>query len=79
MDNQQKTVAQKRNFKTLVPAVATGAMVLSGSAFAEGGDLSTDAVAQISGGSTTLTAVGLAIIGVVAGIWVIRKVIGMIR
>ena len=64
----------------LLPAsgIVTALMVTAGSAFAED-DLATGATASISGGSTTLQTVGIAIIGVVAGVWVIKRVIGLIR
>lgn len=84
-ENQVKTVvAEKRGIRYLVPAVATSALVLSGQVMAEVGDdplanLGTDAVATIKGGVPTLMLVGVAIIGVAAAIWVVRKVIGMIR
>ena len=48
-------------------------------ALAEAGDLATGATGAISGSSGTLQTVGIAIIGVVAGIWVIKRVIGLIR
>jgi len=69
--------------KILLPVVATSALALSGTAFAEGTvdltSLATDATTTISSGLPTLISVGIAIIGVAAGIWVVRKVIGMIR
>ena len=54
-------------------------MVSAGSTFAVEGDLATGATSAISGGSSTLQTVGIAIIGVVAGVWVIKRVIGLIR
>ena len=59
-------------------AVGTTALVAVGSAFAEG-DLATGATTAISGGSATLTTVGITIISVVAGVWVIKRVIALIR
>lgn len=59
--------------------VATTALVATGSAFAVEGDLATGATSAISGGSSTLQTVGIAIIGVVAGVWVIKRVIALIR
>ncbi|MFT0696672.1 major capsid protein [Acinetobacter bereziniae] len=59
--------------------VGTTALVAVGSAFAADGDLATGATTAISGGSSTLQTVGIAIIGVVAGVWVIKRVIALIR
>lgn len=64
--------------KALPVVLGTGLMVAAGSAFAEG-DLATGATTAISGGSGTLQTVGIAIIGVVAGVWVIKRVIALIR
>ena len=72
-----KTQVQQKN-KTLPIALCTALMVATGSAFAEG-DLATGATSAISGGSGTLQTVGIAIIGVVAGVWVIKRVIALIR
>ena len=72
-----KTQVQQKN-KTLPIALGTALMVATGSAFAEG-DLATGATSAISGGSGTLQTVGIAIIGVVAGVWVIKRVIALIR
>lgn len=72
-----KTQVQQKN-KTLPVALGTALMVATGSAFAEG-DLATGATSAISGGSGTLQTVGIAIIGVVAGVWVIKRVIALIR
>lgn len=72
-----KTQVQQKN-KTLPVALGTALMVATGSAFAEG-DLATGAISAISGGSGTLQTVGIAIIGVVAGVWVIKRVIALIR
>ena len=72
-----KTQVQQKN-KALPVALGTALMVATGSAFAEG-DLATGATSAISGGSGTLQTVGIAIIGVVAGVWVIKRVIGLIR
>lgn len=79
MDNQK---LQTRGIRTLVPAIATGAMVLSGSAMAAEGDLAslgTGAIETIKSASPTLIMVGLAVIGVAATIYVILRVKGMIR
>lgn len=73
-----KTYPKTQN-KVLPVALGTGLMVAAGSAFAEGGDLATGATTAISGGSSTLQTVGIAIIGVVAGVWVIKRVIALIR
>ena len=54
-------------------------MVSAGSAFAVEGDLATGATTAISGGSATLNNVGIAIIGVVSAVWVIKRVIALIR
>ncbi|WP_333665517.1 major capsid protein [Acinetobacter guillouiae] len=72
-----KTQVQQKN-KALPVALGTALMVATGSAFAEG-DLATGATSAISGGSGTLQTVGIAIIGVVAGVWVIKRVIALIR
>lgn len=72
-----ETQVQQKN-KALPVVLGTGLMVATSSAFAEG-DLATGAVGAISGGSATLQTVGIAIIGVVAGIWVIKRVIALIR
>lgn len=72
-----KTQVQQKN-KTLPVGLGTALMVATGSAFAEG-DLATGATSAISGGSGTLQTVGIAIIGVVAGVWVIKRVIALIR
>lgn len=72
-----KTQVQQKN-KTLPVVLGTALMVATGSAFAEG-DLATGATSAISGGSGTLQTVGIAIIGVVAGVWVIKRVIALIR
>lgn len=69
-----------QNKSKLVPISLGSALVLaSGSVLAEGGDLATGATSAISASSGTLQTVGIAIIGVVAGIWVIKRVIGLIR
>jgi len=71
---------QNQNKSKVIPASLGSALVLaSGSALAEAGDLATGATDAISGSSGTLQTVGIAIIGVVAGIWVIKRVIGLIR
>ena len=72
-----KTHVQQKN-KVLPVGLGTALMVATGSAFAEG-DLATGATSAISGGSGTLQTVGIAIIGVVAGVWVIKRVIALIR
>jgi len=72
-----RTQVQQKN-KALPVALGTALMVATGSAFAEG-DLATGATSAISGGSGTLQTVGIAIIGVVAGVWVIKRVIALIR
>lgn len=72
-----KTQVQQKN-KALPVGLGTALMVATGSAFAEG-DLATGATSAISGGSGTLQTVGIAIIGVVAGVWVIKRVIALIR
>ncbi|MGQ1230347.1 major capsid protein [Acinetobacter baumannii] len=72
-----KTQVQQKN-KALPVALGTGLMVAAGSAFAEG-DLATGATTAISGGSGTLQTVGTAIISVLAGLWVIKRVIALIR
>lgn len=64
--------------KFLPVALGLGLMVATGSAFAEG-DLATGATSAISGGTATLQTVGIAIISVVAGVWVIKRVIALIR
>ncbi|WP_245114265.1 hypothetical protein [Acinetobacter pittii] len=71
----------KKAFMPKIAPVATGttALVLAGSVFAADGDLATGATSAISGGSSTLQTVGIAIIGVVAGVWVIKRVIALIR
>ena len=69
----------KQKSKMLPISLGTGLMVATGSAFADGADLATGATTAISGGSSTLQTVGIAIIGVVAGVWVIKRVIALIR
>ena len=60
-------------------ALAVGLMVAAGSAFAEGeGGFGESAGTQISNASTDLTTVGLAVVGVAALIFVIRRVIRLI-
>lgn len=59
-------------------AVGTTALVLANSAFAEG-DLATGATTAISGATPTLTTVGIALITVLAGVWVIKRVMAMVR
>lgn len=63
--------------KVAPTVVGTTALVTLGSAYA--GTLSTDAKAAISAGTADLETVGLAIIAVVAGVWVIKRVIALIR
>lgn len=72
-----KTQVQQKNM-ILPVSLGTALMVATGSAFAEG-DLATGATSAISSGSGTLQTVGIAIIGVVAGVWVIKRVIALIR
>lgn len=72
-----KTQVQQKN-KALPVGLGAALMVATGSAFAEG-DLATGATTAISGGTATLQTVGIAIIGVVAGVWVIKRVIALIR
>lgn len=71
-------IASKQN-KALPIALGTGLMLAAGSVFAAEEDLATGATTAISGGSGTLQTVGIAIIGVVAGVWVIKRVIALIR
>lgn len=73
-----ETQVKEKN-KALPVVLGTGLMVAAGSAFAEGEDLATGATTAISGGSGTLQTVGIAIITVVAGVWVIKRVIALIR
>ncbi|XZY03604.1 major capsid protein [Acinetobacter baumannii] len=63
--------------KALSVLLGTGLMVAAGSAFAEG--LAAGATPAITAGSTDLQTVGIAIITVVAGVWVIKRVIALIR
>ena len=72
-----ETQVQQKN-KGLPVAIGSALMVATGSAFAEG-DLATGATTAISGGSGTLQTVGIAIIAVVASVWVIKRVIALIR
>lgn len=65
--------------KALPVALGTTLTLAAGSVFAADGDLATGATTAISGGSGTLQTVGIAIIGVVAGVWVIKRVIALIR
>lgn len=69
----------KKAFKPKIAPLATGttALVLAGSTYAEG--LAAGATPAITAGSTDLTTVGIAIITVVAGVWVIKRVIALIR
>ena len=72
----------KNNFLPKTNSLALGATILvfAGSAFAEGDTpLANAASKAISSGSTDLQAVGLTIIGAVAGIWAIKRVIALIR
>ena len=70
-----KTYPKTQN-KVLPVALGTGLMVAAGSSYA---GISTDASAAISAGSADLQTVGIAIIAVVAGVWVIKRVIALIR
>lgn len=63
--------------KVAPTVVGTTVLVTVGSAYA--GTLSTDASAAISAGTADLQTVGIAIIAVVAGVWVIKRVIALIR
>ena len=77
MENiQLPSVSKTKRLPAL--GIGTALMVTAGSAFAEG-DLAGGATGAITGGSTTLNTVGIAIITVVAGIWVIKRVLGLIR
>lgn len=58
--------------------LVTAAMVASGSVFAEGG-IADSAKASISAASTDLTTVGGAIVAVIAGIWIIKRIVALIR
>jgi hypothetical protein len=58
--------------------LGTSILVASGSVLAAGGIADT-ATAAISSSSTDMTTVGGAIIAVVAGIWVIKRIIALIR
>lgn len=69
----------KQKNKALPVALGTGLMVAAGSAFAEGGGLADGAKSAISAGSGDLQIVGLAIITVIAGVWVIKRVIALVR
>lgn len=72
---------EKPVLKTNLFPLGIGAalMVSAGSVFAADGDLATGATGAITGGSSTLQTVGTAIITVVAGVWVIKRVLGLIR
>lgn len=70
---------ESKQSKALPAALGTALTLAAGSAFAADGDLATGATTAISGGSSTLQTVGIAIIGVVAGVWVIKRVIALIR
>lgn len=69
----------KQKNKALPVALGTGLMVAAGSAFAEGGNLGADAVAAIKESSGTLQTVGVALVTIIAGIWVIKRVVALIR
>lgn len=73
-----ETQVKEKN-KALPVALGTTLTLAAGSVFAADGDLATGATSAISGGSSTLQTVGIAIIGVVAGVWVIKRVIALIR
>ena len=70
---------EKNKSGSLRVPLFTALTVSAGSAFAVEGDLATGATTAISGGSATLNNVGIAIIGVVAAVWVIKRVIALIR
>lgn len=72
-----ETQVKEKN-KALPVVLGTALMVATGSAFAEG-DLATAATGAISGSSATLTTVGIAIIGVLAGVWAIKRVFALLR
>lgn len=78
MENiQLPSVSKTKRLPAL--GIVTALMVISGSAFAEEGGLAEGATGAITGGSGTLKTVGIAIITVVAGVWVIKRVLGLIR
>lgn len=58
--------------------LGTAILIASGSALAEGG-IGDSAAAAIGGSQADLTTVGGAIILAVAGIWVIKRIVGLIR
>ncbi|WP_202742051.1 major capsid protein [Acinetobacter calcoaceticus] len=72
-----ETQVKEKN-KALPVVLGSGLMVAASSVFAEG-DLATGATTAISGGTATLQTVGIAIIGVVASVWVVKRVIALIR
>jgi hypothetical protein len=57
--------------------LVTAAMVTSGSVFAEG--IADSAKTSISAASADLTTVGGAIVAVIAGIWIIKRIVALIR
>lgn len=64
--------------KILLQTIALSMLVFTSFAHAEGG-IADSATAAISGSSSDMTTVGGAIIAVVAGIWVIKRIIALIR
>lgn len=64
--------------KILLQTIALLMLVFTSFAHAEGG-IAGEAKSAISGSSADLTTVGGAIIVVVAGIWVIKRIIALIR
>ena len=66
----------KKSIKKI--GLGTAILVASGSVLAEGGIADT-ATTAISGSKTDLTTVGGAIIAVVAAVWVIKRIIALIR
>lgn len=65
--------------KLSLPTLATALMVSAGSVYAEDADIAAGATGAISASEGTLKTVGIAIVTVVAAIWVIKRVIAMIR
>lgn len=73
-----ETQVKEKN-KALPVVLGTTLTLAAGSAFAADGDLATAATGAISGSSATLTTVGIAIIGVLAGVWAIKRVFALLR
>lgn len=59
--------------------LGTAILVASGSVLAEGGGLAESATGAISGGKADLTTVGGALVAAFAGLWVIKRIIALIR